>query len=264
MDEAFVPEGMDWQVEELKIDGWKCYTGNPTGAWRMDNKEVAYPFFEKSLELGVRNISLHKGLPLPGRWESYFMVDDVLQAAKDFPDLNFIIYHSGMKHMMTMLPPGESGIDASGYLPWTSDLVRMKQENPEINNVYPELGAVFGHSVVTHPEICGHLLGQLIGAYGADHVIWGTDCIWWGSPQWLIEAFRRFQIPENLQQDFGYAAISDAEKDIIFGKNLAGLYDIDVAAQRSAIPQDALSAMKTAYIDHGVSPSNTQYGWVAV
>jgi len=264
MDPSFVPEGMDWQVNELKIDGWKCYTGNPTGAWRMDDREVAYPFFEKSLELGIRNISLHKGLPLPGRWESYFKPDDILQAAKDFPDINFIIYHSGMKHMMTMLPPGESGIDASGYLPWTTDLVRMKQENPEITNVYPELGAVFGHSVVTHPDICGHLLGQIIGAFGADHVIWGTDCIWWGSPQWLIEAFRRFQIPDTLQEEFGYAAITDADRDIIFGKNVAGLYGVDIDAQRTAIPADSLSQMKTAYLNSGAEPSNTQYGWVAV
>jgi len=264
MDPTFIPEGMDWQVEELKIDGWKCYTGNPTGAWRMDDKEVAYPFFEKSLELGITNISLHKGLPLPGRWESFFKPDDIMQAAKDFPDINFIIYHSGMKHMMTMLPPGESGIGDDGYLPWTTDLVRMKKENPDVTNVYPELGAVFGHSVVTHPEICGHLLGQIIDAFGADHVIWGTDCIWWGSPQWLIEAFRRYQMPENLQEQFGYAEITAADREIIFGRNLAGLYGIDVAAARTAIPGDSLSQMKTAYLRHGAEPSNTQYGWVAV
>ncbi len=264
MDPNFVPEGMDWQVEELKIDGWKCYTGNPTGAWRMDDKDVAYPFFEKSLKLGIKNISLHKGLPLPGRWESFFKPDDIMQAAKDFPDLNFIIYHSGMKHMMTMLPPGESGIGDDGYLPWTTDLVRMQKENPDVTNVYPELGAVFGHSVVTHPEICGHLLGQIIDGFGVDHVIWGTDCIWWGSPQWLIEAFRRYQMPDNLKESFGYADITAANRELIFGRNLAGLYDIDVEAARTAIPADSLSQMKSAYIEHGAEPSNTQYGWVAV
>lgn len=264
MDPSFVPEGMDWQVNELGIEGWKCYTGNPTGPWRLDDEKVAYPFFEKSLELGIRNISIHKGLPLPGRFESYFNVDDIMQAAKDFPDINFIIYHSGMKHMLTMLPPGESGIGADGYLPWTTDFVRLQKENPDVNNVYPELGAVFGHSVVTHPEACGHLLGQLMDGFGAEKIIWGTDCIWWGSPQWLIEAFRRFEMPENLRDQFGYAALTDADKDIIFGKNLAGLYEVDVQAQLTDIPADALSGMKSAYIEHGAEPSNTQYGWVAV
>jgi predicted TIM-barrel fold metal-dependent hydrolase len=263
-DPSFVPEGMDYQVNELKIDGWKCYTGNPTGPWLMDDREVAYPFFEKSLELGIRNISLHKGLPLPGRFENYFKCDDILQAAKDFPDINFIIYHSGMKHMMTMLPPGESGIEENGYLPWTSDLVRMQQENPDVTNIYPELGAVFGHSVVTHPDICAHLLGQLMQGFGAEKIIWGTDCIWWGSPQWLIEAFRRFEMPDAMREQFGYPALTAADKDIIFGKNVAGLYGIDVDAARTTIPADGLSAMKAAYIESGAEPSNTQYGWVAV
>lgn len=263
MDPKFVPEEMERAVSELGIEGWKCYTGNPAGPWRLDDQDVAYPFFEKAIELGVTNISIHKGLPLPGRYESYFKPDDIMQAARDFPNINFIIYHSGMKHMMTMAPPGESGIE-NGYLPWTTDLVRMKRENPEVTNVYPELGAVFGHSVVTHPEICGHLLGQVIDGFGADHVIWGTDCIWWGSPQWLIEAFRRFQIPANLQEEFGYAAISAADRDIIFGKNLAKLYGVDVEAARQAIPGDSLSTMKSAYRESGAEPSNTQYGWVAV
>ena len=264
MDPSFVPEGMDYQVNELGIEGWKCYTGNPTGPWRLDDQEVAYPFFEKSLELGIRNISIHKGLPLPGRFESYFKPDDIMQAAKDFPDINFIIYHSGMKHMMTMLPPGESGIDEDGYLPWTTDLCRMQKENPDVTNIYPELGAVFGHSVVTHPEVCGHLLGQLNDAFGADHIIWGTDCIWWGSPQWLIESFRRFRTPENLQTQFGYKDLTEAERDIIFGRNLAGLFGVDVDAALTEIPADSFTEMKAAYIEDGAEPSNTQYGWVAV
>lgn len=257
-------EDFDWQVNELKIDGWKAYTGNPTGTWRLDDEKVAYPFFERMQTAGITNISIHKGLPLPGRFEPFFKIDDIRQAAKDFPDINFIIYHSGMKNMMTMLPPGENGIDPNGYIPWTTDLVRMREENPWMTNVYPELGAVFGHSVITHPDVAGHLLGQLIGAFGADHVIWGTDAIWWGSPQWMIEAFRRFQISEALQAQYGYKPISDADKSLIFGPNLAGLYDIDVNAARTAIPGDSLSSMKTAYLKDGGDASNTAYGWVAV
>jgi len=257
-------DDFDWQVDELKIDGWKAYTGNPTGVWRLDDEKIAYPFFERMQKAGIKNISIHKGLPLPGRFEPFFKCDDIPQAAKDFPDLNFIIYHSGMKNMMTMLHPGETGIDADGYIPWATDLVRLREENDWMTNVYPELGAVFGHSVITHPEVTGHLLGQLIGAFGSDHVIWGTDAIWWGSPQWMIEAFRRFQIPENLQKDFGYAPISEDDKAKIFGPNLAGLYGVDVDAQLSAIPGDALSEMKTAYLKDGGDASNTAYGWVAV
>lgn len=262
-------EDAEWQVRELGIDGWKFYTGNPVSPWRLDDEKVAYPFLEKAVELGVRNISLHKGLPLPGpgpkdkpkHW--YWLPDDVPRAAKDFPDLNFIVYHSGMKNMVSSMPPGKSGIGEDGYIPWTTDLCRARDADPELTNVYMELGTVFAFSVITHPEVAGHLLGQIIRSYGTDHVLWGTDCIWWGSPQWLIEAFRRFQIPARLQERYGYAAISDADRERIFGLNAAGLYGIDVDAARKAFPADSLSEVKQAYRESGGLPSGAIYGWVA-
>jgi predicted TIM-barrel fold metal-dependent hydrolase len=262
-------DDLDYQAEELRVDGWKCYTGNPTSPWRMDDEAVAYPFFEKAMKLGIRNISVHKGLPLPGPGPKgkpkyyYWMPDDVLVAAKDFPDLNFIIYHSGMRHMVSSLPPGKSGIGEDGNIEWTTELVKARKADPSLTNVYAELGTVFAFSVVTHPEITGHLLGQLLDGFGPEHILWGTDCIWWGSPQWLIEAFRRFQIPENLRDQFGYGMLDAAIREKIFGLNGARLYGIDVAAQRAAFPSDQLSAMKQTYRESGGLPSNTAYGWVA-
>ncbi len=262
-------DDMDYQVEELGIDGWKCYTGNPVSPWRLDDEKVAYPFLEKSLEQGIKNISFHKGLPLPGPGPKgkpkyyYWTPDDILVAAKDFPDLNFIIYHSGMRHMVSSLPPGKSGIGEDGNIEWTTELAKARKGDPELANVYAELGTVFAFSVVTHPEITGHLLGQLLDGFGEEHILWGTDCIWWGSPQWIIEAFRRFQIPENLRDKFGYPELTAQAREKIFGLNGARLYDIDVAAQRKAIPTDKLTAMKQTYRDSGALPSNTAYGWVA-
>ena len=255
-------EDAERQVKELKIAAWKFYTGDPVGPWRHDDEKVAYPFYERSLKLGMKNICTHKGLPLPGPGKEFFRPDDILKAAKDWPDINWIIFHSGMKHMMTQVPAGESGIDADGNIPWTTDFCRQIRESG-VKNVYLELGAVFGHSVVTHPDVCGHLLGQVIAAVGADHVIWGTDSIWWGSPQWQIEAFRRFQIPEPLQAKFGYRPLSPQDRELIFGLNGARLFNIDVNEARKAIPADALSKMKVAYQSEGAEPSLTQYGWVA-
>lgn len=212
--------------------------------------------------MGVRNICTHKGLPIPGRGKDFFKPDDIIKAAKDWPDINWIVFHSGMKNMMTLLSPGESGIDADGNIPWTTEFCRNIKA-AGLNNVYLELGAVFGHSVVTHPEVCGHLLGQVIAAVGSDHVIWGTDSIWWGSPQWQIEAFRRFQIPETLQTKFGYLPISPEDRAKIFGLNSARLFDVNVQEARKAIPVDMLSRMKMAYQAEGIAPSLTQYGWVA-
>ena len=250
------------QVEDLGINGFKLYTGNPTGPWMFDDEDISYPLLEHIRSLGRINVSTHKGLALPGRLQEYFSPRDIPTVAKQFRDMNFIIYHSGMQHMMAQMPTSFVGVDANGYIPWTTDLCRARDADPKMTNVYMELGGVFGYSVITHPDICGHLLGQIIKSFGADHVIWGTDCIWWGSPQWLIEAMRRFQIPQHLQDDFGYAPITDADRQLIFGENLARLYEIDIDAKRSEIPGDAISEMKTAYVEAGPEPSNTAYGWV--
>jgi uncharacterized protein len=256
-------EDAERQVKELKIDAWKFYTGDFIKPWRHDDEKLAYPFYERTVKWGVTNICTHKGLPLPGPGADFFRPDDILKAARDWPQLNFIIFHSGMKNMMTQLKPGESGIGPDGDIPWTTGFCKQLKANPDVKNVYLELGAVFGHCVVTHPDVCGHLLGQVIDAVGSDHVIWGTDSIWWGSPQWQIEALRRFQIPAALQEKFGYQPLTDQVKAQIFGLNGARLFNIDVEEQRKALPADSLEKMKMAYLDSGAEPSLTQYGWVA-
>ncbi len=255
-------EEIERQATELKVDGWKCYTGVPINPWRMDDEEVAYPFYELALKLGITNISVHKGLPITGTDPDYCRPWDIRKAALDWPDLTFIVYHSGFKNLTNELSAGATGIDENGYLTWTTDIVKDRLETPEMTNVYMELGSVFGHTAITHPEICGHLMGQILKAFGSDRVIWGTDSIWWGSPQWQIEAFRRFDIPEALQEKHGYPALSRQDKELILGLNAAKLYDIDVFAALRDLPGDTLSRLKAAYREQGAEPSNTQYGWV--
>jgi hypothetical protein len=59
---------------------------------------------------------------------------------------------------------------------------------------------------------------------GADNVLWGTDCLWYGSPQPYIQAFRAFQIPAALQSQYGYPAITDEIRRKVFGWNGARVY----------------------------------------
>ena len=99
--------------------------------------------------------------------------------------------------------------------------MKIKQRNPKINNVYPEIGSSFGTLAIAHPVMCQHLIGKNIKHYGADHVIWGTDCLWWGSPQWVIDAFKRFQISDELCEKFGYKKLTKEDKAKIFGLNAA-------------------------------------------
>ena len=131
-----------------------------------------------------------------------------------------------------------------------------------MNNVYCEIGSSFGLLAIIHPEMCMHLLGKNIKTYGADHVIWGTDCLWWGSPQWLIDALKRFQISDKLCEKFGYAKITKEDKRKIFGLNAARVYGVDVKEKRNAFPKDALERLKTSYLDQGGHRDHAPHGWV--
>lgn len=139
----------------------------------------------------------------------------------------------------------------------------MRKRNPKMTNVYMDLGTTFGMTVITQPALCAYMLGLMIDAFGEDHVLWGTDSIWWGSPQWQIEAFRRLQMPDDFQKRFGFKPLTDAVKEKIFGLNSAKVYGIDVKAKMNAIPLDYMTKLKAKYRAGGVSPSNTQYGWIS-
>jgi hypothetical protein len=140
--------------------------------------------------------------------------------------------------------------------------MKLKIRNPKITNVYPEIGSSFGTLAIYNPVMCQHLIGRNIKVYGVEHVIWGTDCLWWGSPQWAIDAFKRFQISDELCEKFGYSKLTSDDKAKIFGLNAAKLYGINPTEKRTTLPKDGLSKLKAAYIDMGGTRENAAYGWV--
>ncbi len=255
-------EFMAMQVEQLKVDAWKCYTGScPKGfdrGWWMDDEKLAYPMLEQARKLNVKRICVHKGLPL-GPVLDYNHPRDLIKAAKDFPDIDFLVYHSGLRSV--------AGVDEllanTGNIPWTTEFCRMKQAEPGIHNIYMELGSTFGQLVTVHPVVCAHLLGQIVGAFGVDHVLWGTDSIWYGTPQWQIEAFRRFQIPDHIAEQHQYPPLIRDVKAKIFGLNAARVFGVDVAAARHAVPKDFVGRLRMSYLEEGAEPSHRLYGWVA-
>ncbi len=257
---------MHRQAEQLKPEAWKGYPGQPLAdgsvGWWMDDEKVAYPFYEYSKKIGIKNICVHKGLPLPG-WElDHSSPRDVEKAAKDFPSMNFLIYHAGFKGVRDAMPAVQDDFKTVTDIPWISDLCAMRRRNPKMTNVYMDLGTTFGMTVITQPKLCAYMLGLMIRDFGEDHVLWGTDSIWWGSPQWQIEAFRRLQMPEDLIKRFGFKPLTDRVKEKIFGLNSAKVYGIDVKAKMNAIPGDYVTKLKAKYRADGATPSNTQYGWI--
>jgi predicted TIM-barrel fold metal-dependent hydrolase len=248
---------MDVQAATLKVDAWKGYTGAaPKGfdrGWFVDDEKIAYPMLERARKLGIKRVCLHKGLPL-GPVSDYNHPRDVIKAARDFPDIDFVLYHAGLLTVPR---------DGSANVPWTTEFCQMKKKEAGLRNIYMELGSTFGQLATNNPTACAHLLGQTVDAFGADHVLWGTDSIWYGTPQWQIEAFRRFEIPQALVDAHGYQPLTRQVKEQIFGLNAARLFSVDVKAKRNELPKDYLSQMKMAYLDEGPTPSHRFYGWIA-
>ena len=262
-------EQMEHEVKVYGIDSWKwyCHTdpGRSGDGFKLDDEKMAYKFYDKSRELGLRVFSVHKGFASQSRTLGHLAhPGDVEKAALDNSDLTFVVYHSDIKHGISEPEFKEPDFfdPTTGDFAWHDALMKIKERHPDIRNVYPELGTSFGMLAVEHPIMAQHLIGKNVKYYGIDHVIWGTDCLWWGSPQWVIDAFKRFQISDELCEKFGYKKLTKEDKAKIFGLNAARIYGVDVKAKRNALPSDTLSRLKTAYLDGGGVRDNAAYGWV--
>ncbi len=270
-------DDLEYAAAELRPDSWKGYTvGDPLSPsewpWRLDDETLVYPAYERMRKAGIRTICIHKGL-IPPDYEKSFkhwrhaMVDDLGRAARDWPDLTFVIYHAALKPLMT--PPDESlaQFDATGRMDWVTDLAEIPAKHG-VSNVYAEVGTSFATSAVTHPRHAAALLGTLVKGMGHEHVLWGTDSVWYGSPQWQIEAFRRIEIPDDMRERHGFAALGPADgpvKRAILGGNAARLYGLGPDAHADAaasFDEDGLGVLKREYAANGGTPSNLAYGYV--
>ena len=269
---------MEPAATELKVDSWKGYTiGDVLGyhptfdrPWRLDDEELTWPTYEKARQLGVRNICIHKGV-LPIDYErlpnwQYASVEDVGGAAAAWPDLNFHIYHAGLKMWRDAESVSEE-FERTGRLAWIDELAAIPAEYG-VSNVYADIGLSFGALAITHPRLAAAMVAKLVKGLGVDHVLWGTDSIWFGSPQWQIEAFRRIELPPDLQDKLDLAPLGPADgpvKNAIFGINAAGQYDLALDTQGRPVTDyvgDALSQLKAAYLAAGNERDNLFWGWV--
>lgn len=265
---------IDHALEVARPDSWKGYTvGDPLSPskypWRLDDEKLVYPAYEKMVKSGVRTICIHKGL-LPANYESSFehwrhaKVDDVGKAAKDWPQFEFVIYHAGLKPFLTSPDESLAQFEKTGRMDWVTDLAEIPAKYG-VANVHGELGTSFASSAVTHPRHAAALLGTLIKGMGADHVLWGTDSVWYGSPQWQIEAFRRIEIPADMQRNHGFAPLGADDgpvKRTILAENAARLYGLDLQALAESAKIDRLAQIKQDYAASGIERSNRAYGFV--
>lgn len=270
-----------WQIEFCHPDSWKGYNIAPAASpapgaefmtWRLDDEVIAYPTYavinanrdQLKQHPGFFNICIHKGLSASGTQPggahnipNYGNPDDMVKAATDWPQFNFIIYHSCLRPAFWSLQslldilnkPGSMApttlTDSDGHtvpnIRWSTQLAQIAAgkyvagaeptstspaSTRRLPNVYAELGTTMASMITIFPTVFAHLIGQQLYYMGSDHIVFGSDSLWYGGPQWQVEALWRFQIPEQIQEKWHYPALTERDRRNILGLNSARLYGL--------------------------------------
>ncbi len=252
-------EAMEETVANWEVSAWKTYTqhGPKDTGFYLDD-DLGQTFIDKCRKTGVNRIAIHKGLPFLQYEKNlkYASSRDVGPAARQHPDMTFMIYHAGYDQRV---PEGPYSRDSGAGV---DDLITSLMDNgfspDNPSNVYAEIGSTWRY-LMRDADQAAHVMGKLLKYVGVDRVLWGTDSIWYGSPQDQIMAFRAFQISDEFQEKYGYPKITDEIRAKVFGLNGAEAYDLspDEVLKRTKV--DPVEKAKEEYAEN-IDPSYLTYG----
>jgi uncharacterized protein len=285
MKPLFLDEELDLMMQRAEqygdmLRGWKTYCAwgdvPYASGWFFDT-DTGYAFLEQVLAVSKKYpqippvVATHKGFALPGFDQSAATPRDIGPAAKQYRGVRFLIYHSGYDtgdkqepyagddkaksdtHKVDALIKSlrENNYDATKF-------VKKGKKFGNVPNVWAELGSVW-HDVMHDPDQCAHLLGKLITYVGPKRIAWGTDSLWYGSPQPDIVAMRRFEFSDKAKEFYGlpYGLEGDVEdptkkarkpsrtiRNGILGRNAARAYEFDADARFNEISCDEVNALR--------------------
>ena len=210
--------------------GVKLYTAEwreGSRGWKLTDPE-AVPFLDKCVELGIKNLHLHKGPTIWPLDKDAFDVADVDHVATDYQELNFIVEHCG--------------------IPRIEDFCYIATQE---RNVYAGLAVVIGAHMHARPRFFAKLMGELLFWVGEDKMLFGSDYAIW-EPQWQVEGFIDWEMPDH--EDFSdYPRLTAEGKKKIMGLNAAALYDVEVPAefQVAGEPADRTASVGVESDGHG-------------
>jgi hypothetical protein len=240
------------------VSAFKVYTAwSPTArGWSLLDPAIGLPVVQHAHDVGVRVLVAHKGLPLVNFDPTHNQPDDIVGVSRLFPDMDFVVFHAAWDPRRR-----EGPFDPGATLGVDTLLAALDRHGvaPD-SNVWVDLGTVW-RQVLTDPSQAAHVLGKLLHRVGPHRVLWGTDAIWYGSPQPQIAAFRAFQISVEYQDRYGYPELTDDVKRDVFGLNAARLFGVDPGATRCALTSDPLTSTQplvTQLAADGVLPSPWQ------
>ena len=230
------------------IAAWKVYP-HSQAARGLDHPDFE-PFLQRARELDIKLVAAHRGISTGGDYNSAGSPKDVVLAAKKTPDLNFLVYHAGWEASSDENHP-YSATAPEAELRGVDRFIRALKNTGigKDGNVYAELGSTWANLIMRGAEGAAHVLGKLLAQLGPDRVLWGTDCVFNDGPQGQIDAFWTFVISAQLQQQFGYPALTEEVRRKVLGLNAARLYGVDVGAVRYAVKGDEIDRLKMAWRD---------------
>jgi uncharacterized protein len=278
---------VQWQIENMQPDSWKGYNvafaasafpGATFARWRLDDELIAYPTYEViarnkdqlKKHPGFFNICIHKGLSAngtqpggPNNLPDFGNPDDLVKVATDWPQFNWIMYHSCIRPSFWVLQAFQDIENLAGSMSptlltdseghsvpnirWSTEFAQIAagkyvagaeptSMSPSsfrrLPNLYAELGTTMASMIVTFPTVWAHLIGQLLYYMGPNNIVFGSDSLWYGGPQWQIEALWRSTIPDDIRDRWGYPQLTEGAKRQILGHNSAQLYGLPPATRR--------------------------------
>ncbi|HZQ64647.1 MAG TPA: amidohydrolase family protein [Gaiellaceae bacterium] len=204
-------EQLDWQVKELGACSIKFYNGHVDRWWACDDRELAYPLYERCLELGITTIQFHKGIPFGLMDLEAMKPNDLQRPARDFPELNFVIHHLA--------------------LPYFEEAVWIAARFP---NIYLSLASNLNFTLIA-PRVVQMQLGQLLQMVGSEKLCYASDAALSGGPAPYLQAFMDLEIPDDLRDGYGFPQITRRDRENILGLTFARLMGIDVEAKKAEL-----------------------------
>jgi hypothetical protein len=248
-------DGMTATAATGAVAAFKVYTawGPNRRGFALDDPAIGLPVVQKAHDVGVKVVVAHKGLPLVDFDRSHNGPEDMVAVSRIFPDMQFVVFHSNWDPNHAEGPYNPAAPIGIDRLLAALDAHHV----PPNSNVWVDIASVW-RNLLSRPTQAAHLLGKLLSRVGEDRALWGTDAVWYGSPQPQIMAMRAFQITAEFQQRYHYPALTDEVKRKIFGLNAARLFGIDPGATRCALASDPLTAARAEAAqlhETGVVPS---------
>ncbi len=193
-----------WELEYwVKEKGAKIFKFYPPEDTYINDPDI-WPFYAKAEELGIV-LDIHTGFcwvpPGKSKHALPLQLDDV---ARDFPDLKIVAFHMGY--------------------PYCDDLNMVAMGHPNITLCL----SLLVPWALSAPRKFAKILGEAMRFVGSERIIWGTDYAGFGIQiRGAVQGLREFQFPEDMQEGYGYPALTDSDRANIFGLNLAKLLGIE-------------------------------------